>query len=398
MKNVVISSIIILVLILIGTFIGIFYARGYRIDPTNPKTFFEGTGVLVLTSKPDGARVLINDHVTTATNNTINLGPGTYKVRIEKDGYSSWQKTIEIKKEVVSQANALLFPIAPRLESVTTTGASNPIIDSTGTLIAYTVASASAENNGIYTIDMNSRIIPLGGGANQIANDNNALFAQSTLLGFSPTGTQLIASVSGKLDNSIYLLSSKNFNANPQDVTNTIEQIQKDWQTQIALKNKKLIDSLPKKLRPIATQNFSSPVISPLEDKILYTASVSATIPILITPRLPGTNPTPEKRNIQKGNVYVYDLKEDRNYLIDALDGTEEASKYLWYPDANHLVFVKSAKVSIVESDGTNRVTIYAGPFVDGFAFPWPDGSSIVILTNLNIPEVPTNLYRISLR
>src|SRR3989344_3960150 len=125
MKRIVISTIIILMLLLIGTVSGIFYARGYRFDPTNPGTILEGTGLLVLTSRPDGARVLINSHFTTATNNTINLTPGSYKVRVEKDGYFPWEKTIEIKKEAVSQANATLFPTAPRLEAVTNTGALN---------------------------------------------------------------------------------------------------------------------------------------------------------------------------------------------------------------------------------------------------------------------------------
>ena len=38
MKRIVISTTIILTLIVIFTGVGIFYARGYRFDPTNPKT------------------------------------------------------------------------------------------------------------------------------------------------------------------------------------------------------------------------------------------------------------------------------------------------------------------------------------------------------------------------
>lgn len=397
MKRVIISTILILTLILIGTGIGIYYAKGYRFDLGNPKAILQGTGLLVLTSKPDGSRVLINGHLTTATNNTINLQPGTYQVRIEQDGYFPWQKTIEVKQETVSQANATLFPIAPRLESVTATGALNPAIDGSGSLLAYTVSSASADKNGVYTLNMSSpAILSLGGASTQITNDVLASFSNSRLA-FSPDGQQLLASISGQLQNpTTYLISSRSFTNSPKDVTATLPQVLSEWDKQTALKNKKLIDSLPRKVRPVASKLFATPIISPLEDKVLYTASVSANIPILISPRLPGTNSTPEIRTVQKGNMYVYDMKEDRNYLLS--NGEDGIQKFSWMPDSGHLVYAKNSKINIVEFDGQNTTTVYAGPFVDNFVFPWPDGSSIVILTNLNIPDAPNNLYRISLR
>lgn len=397
MKRVVISTIIILFLILVGTAIGIYYAQGYRFNFNNPK-LIQGTGLLVLTSKPDGARVVVDGHLTTATNNTINLAPGVYKVRIEKDGYFPWEKSITVNQETVSQANATLFPTAPRLESVTATGALNPTLDGTGSIIAYTVASASADKNGVYTFNMGApAILPLGGGSSQVTNDLIASFSKAAL-SFSPDGTQLLASVSATLaqNPTAYLLSARSFNSNPRDVTATLPQILADWDKQTTLKNKKLIDSLPRKIRPMAAANFGNPVISPEEDKILYVASQSASLPIIIKPRLPGTNSTPEQRNIKKGDTYVYDMKEDRNYLLATKE--DAPAKFLWHPDANHLIYVKNAKINIIEFDGKNTTTVYAGPFVDNLVFPWPDGSSIVILTNLNIPDAPNNLYRISLR
>lgn len=398
MKRVVVSSLIILALILLGTAIGIFYAKGYRFDPKNPKGILQGTGLMVLTSHPDGARVFVNDHLTTATNNTINLQPGTYKVKIEKDGYFPWQKTVEVKQEVVSQANATLFPIAPRLESITNTGAENPTLDATGSLLAYTVSSASAEKNGIYTLNMATpSILTLGGGATQIANDLLASFSKAQLM-FSPDGTQLLASVSAALrSSSNYLFFARSFNSSPQDVTATLPQVLTDWNSQTELKNKKFMESLPKKIRVIATPLFANPMLSPDENKILYTASQSAQIPLVIEPRLPGTDSTPETRTIKQGSTYVYDMKEDRNYLIYEQD-EKKPVKFSWHPDSSHLVYAKNDNINLVEYDGGNVTTVYAGPFVDSFVFPWPDGSSLIILTNLNIPNAPNNLYRISLR
>lgn len=395
-RRIVISTILILFLLLIGTIAGIFYARGYRFDPNNPGAILEGTGLLVITSRPDGARVLIDGHLTTATNNTINLTPGSYKVRIEKDGYFPWEKTIEIKKEAVSQANSTLFPIAPRLEAVTTTGALNPILDKSGTLIAYTVASASAQRNGIYTLNMSTPLIPLGGGATQIANDLLASFSRASL-SFSPDGTVLVASLSADLKTSTtYLLNSKSFNSSPRDITTTLDQTLNEWEAEKKLAEKKLIESFPKKIRAIVSPYFKNPMLSPQEDKILYTALTSATLPIIITPRLPGTNSTPEQREIEMDNIYVYDIKEDRNYLLSSEENAPK--RFYWHPDSSHLVYAKNGKINVVEFDGKNETTVYAGPFEDNFVFPWPDGSSLVILTNLNIPSAPINLYRISLR
>ncbi len=111
-----IPGILIVLFVIVGGLIAIFYAYGYRFQfggGTGNIKFLEGTGLLVATSKPDGARVLVNDHLTTATNNTINLAPGNYDVKIQKDGYVTWEKKIIIKKALVSEANALLIAAAP---------------------------------------------------------------------------------------------------------------------------------------------------------------------------------------------------------------------------------------------------------------------------------------------
>src|SRR3989344_5322587 len=102
MKRVVLTTLLVATVLLTGTAIAIFYARGYRLSPENGKTFVAGTGLLVATSTPDGAKVLVNGKLLTATNNTINLPPGSYNVKIAKDGYFPWKKEIIVEKEIVS--------------------------------------------------------------------------------------------------------------------------------------------------------------------------------------------------------------------------------------------------------------------------------------------------------
>lgn len=401
MKRLLITTAIIGLFLFGGTFIAIFYAKGYRITPLSDKGPIEGTGLLVVTSKPDAAKVFINDHLSTATNNTINLPEGEYEVKVTKDGYSTWKKKITVKNEIVNRADALLFPNAPKLESITLTGADNAVVDPSGNLLAFTVASSSAEKNGIYTLEMNSKqILSFGVSTNLLVNDIRDSFSNAKIE-FSPDGNEMLATVSGKIGNTTYLLSPRDSNQTPKDVTATLFNFQKNWKKLSDLKVEKELASINRKeLRQLVTNDFSNIVFSPDRDKILYEASISARIPLIINPPVIGANSTTEQRTIEKGNMYVYDIKEDRNYLIEDRKNQnfERKTHYLWHPDSSHLIYIKERKIYVSDFDLTNQTIVYAGPFVDDFVIPWPDGSSLLILTNLNIPETPNNLYRLILK
>lgn len=391
MKRFVITSVLLTCFLAIGTITAILYGRGYRITRQDGKTTLATTGLLVATSQPNGAKVFINNNLETATNSTINLKPGEYEVKILKDGYLPWQKKIKIEKEIVSKADALLVPLAPKLESLTTTGADNPTVDPTGSLIAYTVSSASAQKNGVYVLDMTSRfILNFGGSPTQIANEYISGLHNSKLEFLSDGNALLIHSPNKRA----YALQTKDFNNIPEDITTRLVNIQQEKLIQKQEKLKKIINSQKEDLQKIVMQNFNDLQFSPDEEKILYEASTSATLPIIIKPRLFGTNPTPEERNIKEKNYYVYDIREDKNYPVkESADG-----KFVWHPDSKHLIFTKKGRVSIVEYDSQNTTTIYSGPFMNSFFYPWPDGSGIVILTNLSNEDAPANLYKLILK
>ncbi|OGH09616.1 MAG: hypothetical protein A2152_01630 [Candidatus Levybacteria bacterium RBG_16_35_6] len=395
----IIIPIVIVVFLIVGTIIAVSYGKGYRFGFTNGRPDVSGTGLLVATSLPDGAQVFINDHLTTATDNTINLFPGTYKVKIAKEGYFPWEKTLIIKKEVVTKAEALLFPIAPKLESITTTGVSNPVLDPSLIKIAYTVSSQSATNkNGAYILDMSSRpILTLQGASTQIVSDSINSFSEAKLA-WSPDGSQLIATVSALSLETIYLLDPKGFNQTPSDITETMTTvINPSWQRQQTERDNAQLNSLPSKVKKLVSDNFKILSWSYDETKILYLAVDDMILPTIINPRMVGANSTPEQRDIKKDAVYVYDIKEDRNYkILDSL--TDSENPLAWFPDSKHLIFVHNQKVDIMEYDATNLTTVYAGPFEDRYVFSWPDGSKIVILTNLGNPTITPNLYTISLK
>lgn len=390
---------LILLFLFLGTTIVILYGKGYRISFREGAPKLSGTGLLVATSIPDGASVFINNHLTTATDNTINLPPGEYLIRIVKEGYFPWEKRIKIQEEVVSKAEALLFPTTSKLENITSIGVQNPVLDPSQTRIAFTVASSSARKNGIYILDMSTRpVLTLQSASTQVADDTVATFSQASLT-WSPDGRELLASISGTLQTPTTYLLRTSGNEDPRDVTATLAVLQSAWEQERLEKEKSRELGLKPQLQKLISENFKILSWSPDETKILYEASRSAEFPLIINPPLLGTDSTPQDRSIKKDSVYLYDLKEDKNFKIDIRNTPLTSSLPLsWFPDSKHLIFVHDKKIDIMQYDGTNVTTIYAGPFLDNYVFPWPNGSKIVILTNLNNPNIPPNLYTIGLK
>lgn len=396
-KQIVFSTAIFAALVF-ATVCVILYGKGYRFgtDLGSGKIELKGTGLLVAKSIPDGAQVFVDGKLKTATDNTINLAPGEYTVKIFKEGYFPWEKKIKIETEVVSKAEALLVPTAPKLESITDLGASKPVIDPTITKIAFNVTGQAPAKNGIYFFDMKSNpILTLQSSASQVVDDAFDLFSESDVT-WSPDGRDLIATISAGRDlPTSYLLDTDRANNPPNNVTSEIESVSETWNKLKSNKDKSAIDSMPRAVRKIAAENFDIMAFSPDQNKILYTASRSASLPIVIKPRLVGVNSTPEQRSIEENGIYVYDIKEDRNYRLNP--GNFQGA-YSWFTDSKHFIFVREKQVHLMDFDGLNDTVVYAGPFIEDYIFPWPDATRIVILTSLGNSKIPPNLYTISLK
>lgn len=381
----------------IGTIVVILYGKGYIFNIGDGKIGILGTGLLAATSSPDGAGIYINNHLTSATNNTISLAPGEYTIKIAKSGYFPWEKKITIEKEVVSTAYALLVPTAPKLNNITDIGVSGPVLDPSRTKVAYTVSSfEDSRKNGIYILDMGLRpILTLQSSSTQIADDTIDNFSQASL-SWSPDAKELVATISSQPNFSTTYLLRTSFNQNPQDVTATLGSVQAIWEKQKENQEKSQLFGLKPKLVSLIKDNFQILSWSEDQTKILYLATQSATLPSIIKPPLIGTNSTPEDRVISKEDVYVYDIREDKNFKI--LDSMPDNLSLTWFADSKHLIYVNDKKISIMGYDGQNKTTVYAGPFIDTYVFAWPDGSKILMLTNLGNPTISPNLYTIGLK
>lgn len=431
------------VLIILGTFAAIQYAKGrYRISPQG---FIAGTGLLSANSFPTGAEVLIDGKLVTATDDTLYLQPGSYEVVISKDGYTPWKKTLTIEPELVAQTNALLFPIAPSLSTLTFTGAQNLSPSPDGRKIVYYTASQSAERkNGLYVMELgNDMPISFQNGPRQIAEDAGILELENAQFIWSPDSTEIMVITPTK--EMLLPIDRKSDLATLTDISFQKQQILTEWEQEMYLRERQFLREFPPEVIQIATQSAKNVYISPDKKRLLYTAIAEVTIPDTIVPPVPATNTQPEERILKPGTIYVYDREEDKNFKVaqetenstslykvllandlysnTPLSLTASASAFetlqasnsaqtaqnfnryhtslytetvQWFPDSKHFLFVQDGAIKIVEYDGTNAVPLYAGPFEKDFIYPWPDGSRLVITTRFS-PDAPLNLYAIEL-
>ena len=408
--------------LLIGTVGAIRFAKGYRLNLKNGKV--AGTGLLVANSFPKGASVFINDKLTTATDDTLNLPPADYHLKIVKDGFITWEKNLKLQKELVTQTNAHLFPAVPDLKGLTHAGALNLTPSPDGQKIAFSVASASAQlKNGLWVLDLGGSPLSFSQEPRQIAQTSSIFNFTKAQFTWSPNSKQILA----KNKTDAVLFDADNFNElkNLTDVTAKLPLILQDWEEQLELKRIRQWEKLPEEMQKIASESAKNVYFSPDEEKMMYRVVKPALIPEELIPSLPASNTQPESRELEPKKIYVYDLKEDRKfYISDASEinkpseseGKEnDLEKQLndlqnqysplgveqlqWFPTSQHLILTKADKIIILEYDNTNRAAVYAGPFEESFAYPWPDGSKLLILTTLNPgSSLPPNLYAIDLK
>lgn len=381
-----ITAIITISILLISAIL-IFWARGFKPDLKNRT--IDRTGLIVATSIPTGAQVYLNDRLTSATDtNIVYLDPGIYKIRIQKDGYSVWQKEIEVKADLSTEIKALLFPTAPQISPLTQTGASNPVLSPDNTKIVFGVPGV---RGGVFVLNLAEGFFAFKQDPKLIiANQDGFDFSKAKFI-FSPDSKQAIASFekgTNQISSNI-LIDTDKTQQELRDITNSLNATLSGWQED-------LIDRAQLKA-----------LVAPDEIK-QATASADQKTPIT-NQQSPITNlnyyPTglifsPDEEKIlfkDKNSAYlVYDLKNLKKYTLPAFSDLISLS---WYPDSSHLVVAQNNQISIVEADGNNKMVIYSGKFENNFVFAHPSGQRLIILTALTQADgTSPNLYSINLK
>ncbi|MEK7524900.1 MAG: PEGA domain-containing protein [Patescibacteria group bacterium] len=421
-----------------GTALAIQFAKGYR--PNLAQLALNGTGLLSVTSYPKNAQVFINDRLTTVTDDTLNLTPEQYQVKIIKTGFHPWTKTIAIKPELVSTTDARLFPSIPSLTPLTFYQVASPLLSPDGSKLVYILTNSPfSQDNGVYVLSLANSIFP-GNQIIQIADLSTFDYRQATFA-WSPDGSQILALFhdSAKIIAS-HLLNPRNLNQakNLTDTTFRLPLLLNQWQAQQKSINLISLARFPEFIQKVASESAVNVYFSPDREKVLYTAIKDLEIPENLADKaIPSINPTPQNRKLGAGKTYVYDLKEDSNYLINEakynpeiaqpliVDGTvatpakkpSELTTLLavinllrgaydphttqnlsWYTTSRHLIITGEAGLSIVEYDDNNLIPIIPGPVTEGLAVPSPDGTHLIILSNLNQQTNVANLISLDLK
>jgi dipeptidyl aminopeptidase/acylaminoacyl peptidase len=390
-----------LIIVGIGGYIALMYARGYRINPKNGE--LTPHGLLAVKSNPDGAQIFIDQELKSATNTTFSLPPAKYDIEIKKEGYKNWSKTITLKKEEVTEIDASLFKNAPSLSALTFDGSINPIASTDQSKIAYAVLpenkSDFSQKAGLWIVETINLPIGFSREARRITDGD---FSKATWT-WSPDGREILVTT----PTATYLLNSGTFTPQGQRVNVTASKNTTliDWSEQEKKRLDSKLNTLPDELSSILKSKAKSILFSPDENMVIYTASGSATLPENLIRPLPGSSTQTEERKIENGNTYLYDIKEDKNFLIDS-DSTNlilgnktvggETKKIIWYPNSRNIVLSEENNITIIDYDGTNRQKVYNGMFTNPFVFTTGE-DRLLILTNLGGSDSP-NLYTLTIK
>jgi hypothetical protein len=244
---------------------------------------------------------------------------------------------------------------------------------------------------------------------------------------FSPNSQQAIFDFATPTTTYSYLFNIGEETTEPFDISPTRDSLLQAWNIEKNKEITKILETFPKAMRPLALSEFEIIDFSPDQTKVLYQARSNFTLPLAITPPVIGANQTPEARSLQAGKLYVYDKKEDKNYLIpwNEKDVESTPTKYkvspgtvdvqhvfatptsvpnvfsltptppfvplysekefpiIWHSDSKHLSIQKNKQIVMIDYDGENERTIYSGPFEKDFFFITNSGK-LYVLSNLN--------------
>ena len=381
-------------IVISGTILISIFARGYRLD-TNNGFKLKVTGLLSVTSKPKSASVYVDNVLTTATDDTLNLTPGSYQIKISKEGYIPWEKDIQIRPELVYQADAQLFRSSFELKAITQGKIVNPVISPDGSKIIYAIASNSAtsKENGLYVLELTELPLLMSKNTQRFLSPNLSYLDWSKFsFEFSPNSKQILAT--SKNNPNIYLFSlDQTLNSkNLFDVSSQLTQIRKDWEETQSQNIQSKIEKLPLEIRNAIATNSATLFFNSTEDKLLYQASGSAQISQIITPP-PAQSTQIQNRSLTKDFYYVYDLKDDTNFLI----GDNSIKQISWLPYSNSLLFVKDKNINVVEYDATNYQQLYSGYSSPKILLPTPDGYRLIISISES-KDSPETLFLVTIK
>lgn len=428
-----------------GTALGVFLVQGNTYDPQTG-TILE-KGVLSVNSAPNGAAIYINDRLQNATNTSIPfLTTGEYRVRLTKEGYIPWEKSVKLNNDTVTKIEAYLWPATPDPNPLTNTGVVNAVVSPDREKLVYAIRYSEDDKAGLWLLDMNKRAVFNNSTTSftQLTRNSTKIDYSQATLTWSPDNTQVLATLTDA-DNieRNFLININQLNNNPSDITLTKNGLLDQWKTEyfsnITLIEDKIKDNqkakqlIAESTVPVQWSYDNTLFLYGQNGKGIIIAASPSIFPsptnkgrTAITTHTPSpastattTDPTQDILQLslkersyseimtsytstysEGTELFVYDIKKDVSYRLPF------ARNYTWYPqeesaerEIQNLMMVEEGAISMIESDGQNKSTIYAALFEPDQVFLWPDGGRLIISANYN-PRAGSepNLYTINLR
>lgn len=360
------------------TVIVILWAKGYRLNK-NIKGGVEikETGILLVKSYPDGAKIYLNNELRTATNATISgLHQGNVIISIQKEGYSSWEKIVPIESGFVTTIEAVLPSITPELKPLTLNGADILNLSPQNDRIAY--LSDSNGKSGVWLLSLTGTPVlnSFGRGPELLAADSaNITLSAGTDIIWSPEGDELIVQTG---PNMFYIIS---LNKTPSNTTfqKNIDDLLETWEQTRLEKVQQLLKRLTLSEEDIAIALDKKTLWSPDGEKFICKSQDNGTVTYIV-------------HNLEK----VKGVGEKETY-IPITTNQDKQVEVRWYSDSNHLVVAEDGVISLIDIDGGNKRQLYKGKLASSLVIANTHGTEIIMHTSFNDNTDP-NLYAIKLR
>lgn len=359
------------------------YTYGFRVDSLeNQNVDLTKTGMISAKSIPDGASVYIDEKLITATDDTVpGITPGIHTLKITKNGFTTWQKDIEVFEEFVTDITAILVAQSPRFEPLTTTGARSPQISPTLSKLAF--FSQDPEDPGIW-------VIPLSQGGLSLFKSNPNVVLEDTVLTkyseglsieWSPEEDSLLVEGNSGI---FYLVDLETSSA---EAVGSPDIIKDEWDAALLEKRLEFTDQiiLSQEIKDLAVSKQA--MWSPDEKKFLYTDDSGEFI-----------------------QYKVYNMEEPlpvgetRETTVFTTNSSDPQPAVSWYSDSFHLISVegniavdKKGTIYITRIDGTNKTELYNNTLHSDAVYSAPGGDKVIIWTSFKSGD-QTDLYTVSIR
>ena len=359
------------------------YTAGYRINRENDSNLdIKITGMIGAKSIPEGANIYLDGTLVTATDDTIpGLNPGEYNLRIAKNGFVEWNKTIQVFPELVTDITAVLVSKTPRLEPLTNTGANSPTISPSLTKLAY--LSEDETSPGIWVIPLSTEGLSLFKATPYVVLEDTPfrLYSKGKSIAWSPDEQELLVETEDEI---FYLVD---LTTNTAQASASPELILEKWKKEIQLDRLDFVQGLaiPVELEEIAVSPDT--LWAPDEKKFLYTTQ-------------DGDNVEYKVYNMEK----PIPVGEKVETVVLTTKVNDPQPQLTWYSDSFHLVMTEGniaeenkGTISLIRIDGTNKTEVFNNTLFSNKVFSSPGGDKLIMLTSFKSGD-QTDLYTVGIR